>query len=88
MSDDRADGPDWTGELRAVLLYQPILREEARHLARDLRAFPEQARSLPRRKLAALEATAEVLELIVGPEMPRCRSDNLGVRRLRPRVKE
>jgi len=80
------DGPDGPGELEVVLLYQPIVREEARRLAKGLRAFPDQARSLPRRKIAALEAAAEVLELIAGPEMPQRRPGNLGVRRLRPRA--
>ncbi len=79
------DGPD---ELEVVLLYQPIVREEARRLAKGLRAFPTQARSLPRRKIAALEAAAEVLEMIAGPEMPQRRPCNLGVRRLRTRAKE
>jgi len=60
-------------EMEAVLLYQPVVREEARRLAKDLRAFPDQARSLPRRKLAALEAAAEVLEMIAGPEIPQRR---------------
>jgi len=39
------DGPD---ELGVVLLYQPLVREEARRLAKGLRAFPAQARSPPR----------------------------------------
>ena len=73
-------------EMEVVLLYQLIVREEARRLSKDLRAFPDQARSLPRRKLAALEAAAEVLDTIAGPEMPQRRSGNLGVRRLRPRA--
>jgi hypothetical protein len=76
------------GALGKNNLYQPIVREEARRLAKGLRAFPDQARSLPRRKLAALEAAAEVVELIAGPEMPQRRPGNLGVRRLRPGVKE
>jgi len=75
-------------EMEVVLLYQPIVREEARQLAKALRAFPNQARSLPRRKIATLEAAAEILEFIAGPEMPQRRPGNLGVRRLRPRVKE
>lgn len=79
------DGP---GLPETVLLYQPIVREEARRLAKGLHAFPEQARSLPRRKIAALEAAAEVLEMIAGPERPQRRPGNLEVRRLRPRVKE
>jgi len=54
-------------ELEVVLLYQPIVREEARRLSKGLRAFPAQARSLSRRKLAVLEAAAEVLEMIAGP---------------------
>jgi len=94
MSDDTPGTPgtpgtpDGPGELEVVLLYQPIVREEARRLAKGLRAFPGQARSLPRRKIAALEAAAEVLEFIAGPEMPQRRPGNLGVRWLRPRVKE
>ncbi len=79
-----SDGP---GELEVVLLYQPIVREEARRLAKELRAFPNQARSLPQRKIATLEAAAEILELIAGPEMLQRRPGNLGVRRLRPRVR-
>ncbi len=46
------DGPDGPGELEVVLLYQPIVREEARRLTKGLRAFPDQARSLPQRKMA------------------------------------
>jgi len=84
MSDDTPAKPDGPGALEVVLLYQPSVREEARRLAKGLRAFPDQARSLLRRKLAALEAAAEVLELIAGPEMPQRRPGNLGVRRLRP----
>jgi len=67
-------------------LYQLIVREEARRLSKDLRAFPDQARSLPRHKLAALEAAAEVLDTIAGSEMPQRQPGNLEVRRLRPRA--
>ncbi len=77
---------DKADELEVVPVYQPIMREEARRLAAGLRAFPDQARSLPRRKIAALEAAAEVLDMIAGPETPRRRPGNLGVRRPRPRV--
>jgi len=79
-------GDDGPGELEVVLLYQPIVREDARRLAKGLRAFPDQARSLLWRKVAALEAAAEPLDTIAGPEMPQRRSSNLGVRRLRLRV--
>jgi len=73
-------------EMEVVLLYQPIVREDARRLAKGLRAFPDQARSLLWRKVAALEAAAEALDTIAGPEMPQRRSGNLGLRRLWPRV--
>jgi len=84
MSDDTPGTPgtpgtpDGPGELEVVLLYQPLVREEARRLAKGLRAFPDHARSLPRRKIAALETAAEVLEFIAGPEMPQHRPGNLG----------
>jgi hypothetical protein len=75
-------------DLDVVLLYEPIVREEARRLAAGLRAFPAQARSLPRRSAAALAAAAKILEQIAGPESPQRRPGNLGVRRLRPRARE
>ncbi len=75
MSDDGPDGP---AELEVVLLYQPIVREEARRLAAGVRAFPDQARSLPRGKIAVLDAAAEALEMIAGPETPRRRPGNPG----------
>jgi len=53
-------GDDGPGDLEVVLLFQPIVRE-ARRLAKGLRAFPNQARSLARSKIAALEAAAEML---------------------------
>ncbi len=73
-------------ELEVVLLYQPIVREEARRLSKGLRAFPAQARSLSRCKLAVLEAAAEVLEMIAGPALRHLRPGTLGVRRLRLRA--
>ncbi len=75
MSDD---GPDRPGELEVVPVYQPIVREEARRLAAGLCAFPDQACSLPRRKIAVLDAAAEALEMIADPETPRRRPGNPG----------
>ncbi len=49
-------------EMEVVLLYQPIVREEARHLAQGLRAFHQQARSLrhwPGALKSALVAAAD-----------------------------
>lgn len=46
MSVPPGDTPDGTGELKVVLLYQPIVCEEGRRLAKGPRTFQAQRASL------------------------------------------